>query len=431
MLENKRLVSSRKKNMKLYPIYRMWGVDIIFLYAIKMLFLTQVKGLNAHDVVLSTSIYALFMCFLQLPASILIKKIGCVKSAFLSNIFNILYIILLMFSSNIIWLFFAEFVSALTFSLKDVAEPSLINNSIPTTKKKGNIYSKLEGKGTSRYNILNAIANIASGSVYLINPYLPLILSICCSIIACIIVLQFDELGGKAKESAKNENLWRNYLNDMKLSFQFIFQSRRLRCLLLYSGLFWGLRCIVAEYKDSILVEIGTSAFILGMIGAILEIASSFGAKKQGKFHKKFKNKSLTYIAISFALCAIISGLTVSSLHVPFTLELIIIVVSFIIIYIDNGMCGILINRYLANFSNSNILLKIYSANSIARNSMRFIFGILGSLLMTITGSAHAMVIVGIFALVTMIILLKNMKLKVGLKPEEYDVKDIEFKIPK
>lgn len=430
MLENKRLVSARKKNMKLYPLYRMWGVDIIFLYAIKMLFLTQVKGLNAHDVVLSTSIYALFMCFLQLPVSILIKKIGCVKSAFLSNIFNILYIILLMFSSNIVWLFFAEFISALTFSIKDVAEPSLINNSIPTTKKKGNIYSKLEGKGISRYNILNGIANVISGSVYLINPYLPLILSICCSLIACVIVLQFDELGGKVKKIAKNENLLQNYLNDMKLSFKFIFQSRRLRCLLLYSGLFWGLRCLVVEYKDSILVDIGTSALILGIIGAILEIASSFGAKKQGKFHKKFRNKSLTYIALSFALCAIISGLTVS-LHAPFVLEIIVIVLSFIIVYIDNGMSGILVNRYLANFSNHNILLKIYSANSIARNLMRFIFGILGSLLMTITGSAHAMVIAGIFALVTMILLLKNMKSKVGLRPEEYDTKDIEFKIPK
>lgn len=428
MLENKRLVSSRKKNMKLYPLYRMWGVDIIFLYAIKMLFLTQVNGFSSHDVVLATSIYALFMVFLQLPVSILIRKIGCVKSAFLSNVFNIIYILLLMFSSSLSWLFFAEFISALTFSIKDVAEPSLINNSIPTTKKKGNIYSKLEGKGISRYNILNAIANVISGSVYLINPYLPLILAICCSIIACIIVLQFEELGGKSTKTAKNENLLQNYLNDMKVSFKFIFQSRRLRCLLLYSGLFWGLRCLVVEYKDSILVEIGTSALIIGMIGAILELASSFGAKKQGKFHKKFKNKSLTYIALSFALVTIISGLTVS-LHAPFVLEIIVIVLSFIIVYIDNGMSGILVNRYLANFSNQNILLKIYSANSIARNLMRFIFGILGSLLMTITGNAHAMVIAGIFALVTMILLLKNMKSKVGLRPEEYDAKDIEFKI--
>lgn len=374
MLENKRLVNARKKNMKLYPLYRMWGVDIVFLYAIRMLFLTQVKGFSSQDVVFAISLYALFMVILQVPATILIKKIGYVKSAFLSNVCNIIYITLLIFSSNIAMLFFAEFISALTFAIKDVAEPSLINNSIPKTKKKGNIFSKLEGKGTSRYNFLNAIADIVSGSVYLINPYLPLILAIICSVIACIIILQFEELSPNQKKSEKEENIIKDYISDLKISFKFIIQSRRLRYLLLYSGLFWGLRCLVVSYKDSILVEIGTSAVIIGIVSALLEISAAIAAKKQGKFHKKFRNKSLTYIAMSFALCTIFSGLIVV-FKAPFILELSIIVLSFIIISADNVMSGILVNRYLANFSNPDILLKIYSVNAISRNILRFTFG--------------------------------------------------------
>lgn len=426
MLENKRLVSSRKKNMKLYPLYRMWGVDIIFLYVIRMLFLTQVKGFSSQDVVFAISLYALFMVILQIPVTILIKKIGYVKSSFLSNVCNIIYISLLIFCQNIAMLFFAEFISALTFAIKDVAEPSLINNSIPKTKKKGNIYSRLEGKGTSRYNFLNGIADIIAGSVYLINPYLPLILSIICSVIACIIILQFDELSPNKK--SKEEHIIKNYISDLKISFKFILQSKRLRCLLLYSGLFWGLRCLVISYKDSILVEIGTSAIIIGIVSAILEISAAVAAKKQGKFHKKFRNKSLTYIAMSFALCTIFSGLIVV-FKAPFILELAIIVLSFIIISADNVMSGILVNRYLANFSTPDILLKIYSANAIARNIFRFLFGLFGSLLMGLTDTANAMTIFGIFTLIIMIILFKEMKTRVGLKPEQYDAKDIEFKI--
>ena len=373
MIENKRLVNARKKNMKLYPLYRMWGVDIIFLYVIRMLFLTQIKGFSSQDVVFAISLYALFMVILQIPATILIKKIGYVRSAFLSNVCNIIYITLLIFCSNIIMLFFAEFISALTFAIKDVAEPSLINNSIPKTKKKGNIFSRLEGKGTSRYNFLNAIADVISGSVYLINPYLPLILAIVCSVIACIIILQFEELSPK-KKNEKEEHIVRDYISDLKISFKFILQSKRLRCLLLYSGLFWGLRCLVVSYKDSILVEIETSAVIIGIVSALLEISAAIAAKKQGKFHKKFRNKSLTYIAMSFALCTIFSGLMVI-LNAPFIIELIIIVLSFVIISADNVMSGILVNRYLANFSNPDILLKIYSANAISRNILRFAFG--------------------------------------------------------
>lgn len=43
MLENERLVKMRKKNMKLYPFYRAFASDIIFLYAVKFLFLTRSK----------------------------------------------------------------------------------------------------------------------------------------------------------------------------------------------------------------------------------------------------------------------------------------------------------------------------------------------------------------------------------------------------
>jgi len=53
-----------------------------------------------------------------------------------------------------------------------------------------------------------------------------------------------------------------------------------------------------------------------------------------------------------------------------------------------------------------------------------------GSVLMGITNTENAMTIIGIFTLVIMIILFKEMKTKVGLKPDQYDKKDIEFKIP-
>lgn len=52
-----------------------------------------------------------------------------------------------------------------------------------------------------------------------------------------------------------------------------------------------------------------------------------------------------------------------------------------------------------------------------------------GSILMGITGTANAMTIIGFFTLIIMAILFKEMKTKVGLKPEQYDKKDIEFKI--
>lgn len=421
MLEDKTIVKARKKNMKLYPIYRMLGSDIVFLYAIKMLFLTQVKRINPQDVIMSVSIYALFMIILQVPITLLIEKVGYRKSAFMSNVFNAIYITLLMCSSNIWWLIIAEFTSALSFSLKDVAEPSLLNISIPKTEKKGNIYSKLEGRGSSKYNFFNGVANIMAGVLYVVNPYLPIIFSLACALIACIVSLQFEDIKQKTQESSMN-----GYINDIKASFKFIFQSKRLKCLLIYSGVIWGVHCLVSEYKDTLLVEIETSALLIGIVGAILEIIASIAAKRQGKFHDRFKNKSLSYIGISFAFGIVITG-GIVLFTVPFTIQLIVILLAFGIEIADKSMSLILINRYLANFSNQDILPKIYSANSVVKNLFRMTVGILGSVLMTKTGTASAMVMVGVISLVIIIGLLQIMKTRVGLKPEEYPKQEIKF----
>lgn len=48
---------------------------------------------------------------------------------------------------------------------------------------------------------------------------------------------------------------------------------------------------------------------------------------------------------------------------------------------------------------------------------------------MGITSTANAITIIGIFTLIVMAILFKGMKTRVGLRPEQYDKKDIEFKI--
>lgn len=42
-MEEKKLAKIRKSNMKLYPIYKMIGLDWIFYYGIRVLFLTRSK----------------------------------------------------------------------------------------------------------------------------------------------------------------------------------------------------------------------------------------------------------------------------------------------------------------------------------------------------------------------------------------------------
>lgn len=426
MIENEKLVKARKRNMKLYPFYRAFASDIIFLYAIKLLFLTQVRGVTAADVIFSVSMYALFMVFLQIPAMIVIQKIGYRKSAFLSNLFNIFYVGILMFSSNVIHLCIAEFMSALTFSLKDVAEPSLLSASIPKTEKRGKIYSKIEGKGRAHYYYIDAITAVLSGFIYAVNPYLPLIFAIVVSVFACLLSLLFEEI--KEEKEVEEEFNTKEYIGQLKKSFAFILKSKRLKSLLLYSGITWGFMCIMSDYRTSVLQDINTPAQIIGIMAAIFGIVSGIASKKQVEFHNIFKKHSLSVIMISCASAMMLSG-TIVLIKAPVWLCVFVILILGFVGKIDNAMNNILTNRYLGNFSSGEMTSRIYATNSIAKNICRMIIGMTGSWIIGVVPSANAMFYAGgVFLLISFMLML-YMKPRVGLKPEEYKKEEIEMKV--
>ena len=66
----------RKTNMRIFPWYKKLGWDYLFFYTIDFLFLSQVKGISASDVVLKSTFYAFFSIILQIPANIVVEFLG-------------------------------------------------------------------------------------------------------------------------------------------------------------------------------------------------------------------------------------------------------------------------------------------------------------------------------------------------------------------
>ena len=63
----------RKRNMRLFPIYKDLAWDYLFFYTIDFIFLTQVKNISPSDVVLKTTFYSFFGIILQMPANIIVE----------------------------------------------------------------------------------------------------------------------------------------------------------------------------------------------------------------------------------------------------------------------------------------------------------------------------------------------------------------------
>ena len=322
-------------------------------------------------------------------------------------------------------LIFAQFISALCFSLKDISDGALLNYSIPETKKKGDIFSRIEGKGFQNYFFVNSITAVISGFLYVINPYIPITLTLIFTIFSVILSLGFKDIEKTKKQQKKEENkVKRHYIKELQEGMKFIIKSQRLRSLFIYAGVSWGVFCLLSTYRSSVLVDIGTPTQIITAIAAIVGIASSLGSKNQLYFNRKFKNKSLTIILISTTVSTLIGGIIVL-LKVPYLITLIVLTITFIVINLDKGMSLVLVSRYLGNFSSEKILTQIYAANAMVKNLLRAIIGFLGSYLLDITNTANSMVIVGLFLLVVSISLIGYMKTRLGLKPEEYGEDEI------
>lgn len=425
-----------KRNMKLFPLYRAISFDYLFFYTINFLFLTQIKNISPSAVVLEDAFYSLFIIIFQIPAALLIDIIGRKKSMLLGNLSNVIYILLVLLSDSLFDLIIAEIFASIAFSLKDVSDLSLLNESIPQASTKSRIFAKLTSKGLSGYFILNSISLMISGFLYTINGYLPIIISLCIVILSFLISTAFidpiseniKENNDKLKKSKKDKvkETFKTSIQDLINSFKYILSSKRLRSLILFSSIMYGVITVLASYQVSLLEEIGLPASVIGIIVAFLEITASISSKKQEQFHNKFRNKSLSVLGITVSLACILAGFA-GYINNNIYIVSIIAIFALTVKYIVVGIYQILIDKYYRNFTNEDIDSKIFSAKSLFNSISSTILGIIASILIGITNTKNSIIIIGFIFLLLFIIAIKYMKSRLGLHPDEYDKNEIKF----
>ena len=410
----------RKRNMKLFPIYKLLSWDLLFYYTINFLFLTQVKNISASEVVLTDSFYALFVMILQIPINIVIAFLGKKKSLVLGNFSLVVYITIVIFSRNIYDLILANFISALGYGIKETVQIALLKESIPPSKYKNQIFSKINSKGATGYYVLNMISQIVAGYLFTINGYVPMICTLVILIISTLISTQFIEPNKKAKVNLK-ETIDMEEIKNIKSGFKFVLKSERLKALILSATFISTLLTILDNYEVNLLENIKLSSIIIGCAGAMNSLISAIASKRENKFNNIFKNKSLTVLSLGLSISAIIAGICGVLKLKENIIGILIILSSYIVILgFVYGMYYTIIDRYLMNFANKEIDTKIMAVYNLIRNAFRVVFGFLASFILGIASSANALIIVGTIFTIIFIGINKYMKTRLGLKPEEY-----------
>lgn len=413
----------RKRNIKLFPTYKTLSGDYLFYYTIDFLFLTQIKHISPADVVLATSIKSLFGIFVQIPANVIVEFLGRKNSIILGNILNCLYMVIFMMSGNLFDLVLAKFVSSLAKSINEIAEPSLLNASIPPSKYKGNIFAKINSKGKSGYYLIGAISRIIAGFLFEINGYLPIICSLVVLVIVSVISMYYIE---PIKKNKKDKLDIRKQFKDVEQGFKFVIKSERLKALILATALITSLLNILLDYQTSLWQEVKVPAYLIGLIAAIISLSSAYGSRKQQHFHEKFRNKSITILALMVSVSTIVAGLAGLKAE-QISILLGVIGVSFIVARFTHGMFYTIIDRYFRNFTNKDIDTKIFAVKNLFVNLVSAIMGIMASFLLDKMSTAYCMIIIGVVFTIIYILMGKYMKTRVGLKPEEYSKEERKY----
>lgn len=433
MSKTNTLEKNKKHNLKLYFLYKAFSWDLLFYYAISFMFLNAYKGLSAAEIIFADSFYPFFKVLLQIPATLFVEKTDKRTGLIVGNLALFVYVLFVLGCHSMYIMIIGNIFMALGFVLKNLCESNLVYDSLPKSNKKQKIFSKIDGKSSAAYYVLEALSCGASGFLYNINPNIPIIACLLCTLFSVILshlFIEVEDIANPDENHIKIKNArigFKKYIRDLKNAFKFIFSSPRLKSLIYFNAIFMAIIYLLISYRRSLLSEMGVSAQNIGLIFAVLELLSSIASAYTSKINKKLKNKSLTYLSLYFIFSIIVSGLVVV-LTVPYDVELSIVILMLAIQFLAKGPYYTLIKQYLSSFSSSTMRIKIFSANNLIEGIITGIISFIGSWLLLFTDTAHASIIIGCSSFVIVIILLEYMSSRVGLDPEKYTKKDIEFR---
>ena len=417
--EERELEKKKKNNIKIYPIYRIFSWDLIFYYAIIYLFLTIEKKITASQVLQFDAFYILFRCITQIPCTLIIQKIGKRRSLILANAIGVIHVLVIIFAQDFNMLIFSQLLCAFAYIIKGTCETDMLYDSLEHNEKRGSNFAKIDGTAMSRYYFIDAISAGLAGFFFVIDPYIPMYLCFFILFITFFLSIKFEDIHpGKGKMQIKEE------MKIIKLGYKNIFRSNRLKSLLVFNAIFVGLLKILQNIRNTVLIRIGIPEQYFGIIFAVMGIITGIAARNQGRIHKKFRNKTLTFLAMPTAMSCLFMGF-IMLCNMNFEIKLGIIIIIFAIQYAMKGPYYVLIKRYFNNFTTSDKRIKISTANNLCENAIASVLIFAASYLLENVSIEYTIIVIGCISTVIFVSLLDYMKGTVGLKPEEYSPKEI------
>ena len=425
-IKKKKISKKRRNNAMLYPIYKMFSWDLLCFYSIEFLFYTITKGISASQVLTLTSLYILSKVIFQIPSVAISDYFGKRKSMILGNGLLVIYQLLLIFAPGFSWIAIANVFCAFGYDLKLIAEGNLLYDSV-STKGGDGIYTKLDSKGASGYYILNTVLSVIAGYLFVINNYIPMYICLYFLLVSFILSFKFNDIY-VSKDNENKESFaefFKGYKNDIVDSFKFIKKSNRMKSYLIFAAAFYGLIKIFNTYKNDLLTDMMVTEEQFAMIYAVLSLIAAISVTYSKKIQKQLKNKTLTFLSLSYILSIVLVGTIALSIENSIALPFVLI--FYAVTRICDSQWFITEYTYLRNFTTPESRNKISFTFELITCLGASIISFIGALVLEYLSVRYSIILLGLLFLAIIIVVLDYMKTRIGLKPSQYKKEDLEF----
>lgn len=216
--------------VKLYYHYYFFK-SLLFYIPVLILYLNfYIVAPEKVTFILSVKTFSVFL--LEIPLGYLSDKLGRKKNLYLSLIFNMIFLLILIFKPSFYWLIVAEIFYSVSESLSSGTDISLIYDNLKYENKE-KFFSEIQ-RNLSWYNSLALAFSFFAGSyLYSINKKSSFILTLIGTVITTIILLKIKEYPYKKSELTEEKS---SYINLIISDIQKIKKEKdELKFMLLYS----------------------------------------------------------------------------------------------------------------------------------------------------------------------------------------------------
>jgi MFS family permease len=269
----------------------------------------QSNNLNKTQIFTIQAAYALSILIMEIPSGYLADIIGRRKTLILGALFMPVGIGVYVFTNNFYTFLVAEFIIAISNSMRSGCDSALVYDTLIQLKKETE-YKKFEGKAFFYARIGTSVSSVLGGLLALLSLKMPFYANMTTSALLFPLALALIEPKRKKLESASP-------FKDILRISRHCFTHPKIRLFMLFFALIrsTGITAIWAYflYYESIGISIG----YFGVIFAVFQLCSAFGSRHAHTMETKIGQKASLYILLLIAPTFVLVGLIDTPLLIP------------------------------------------------------------------------------------------------------------------